>query len=272
MSRRLIVIVGLILALLAVANVTGLLAPFQNISRAITVPIARSFSSAGRGIGTWLSRPLEISELTEQNVDLRARLDSAVVDYVRLRALEEENRSLRAMLEFEDESDYDFVPARIISRSSDEGRVEVLIDRGSRDGLEVGMAVVAEGGLFVGKITELQPRISRITLVSDEQSRIAASTAGRHALIGVIEGRGNGTANLTLIPQQIELNPDDIIVTAGTEEKIPANLPIGLINTVEGQQTDPFKHASIEPLLRIEGLDLVLVLRSSALRPESANQ
>jgi len=164
------------------------------------------------------------------------------------------------------------VPARIISRSSDERRVEVLIDKGSRDGLEVGMAVVAEDGLFVGKISELQPRISRIILVSDEQSRIAVATAGRGELIGVIEGRGNGTANVTLIPQQVELNTDDIIVTAGTEEKIPANLPIGLVNTVDGRQTDPFKHASIEPLLRIESLNLVLVLRSTALRPENTNQ
>lgn len=131
------------------------------------------------------------------------------------------------------------------------------------------MALVAEEGIFVGKITELRERVSRVTLVSDEGSRIAAATAGRDQLIGLVEGLGNGTAELTLIPQQIELVPDDIIVTSGTEEKIPANLPIGLVNVIEGQPTDPFKRASIEPLLNVDQLGLLLVLRPTVLRPDS---
>lgn len=270
-SRRMMPIAGVLLAVIAVANIAGLMAPVENAFRAAILPFARSAAASGRRLGDGFRRSLEREALAERNADLEARMDALVVDYVRLRALEEENRSLRALLAFEEKSDYDFVPARVIGRSPDARRVEVQIDKGSRDGLEIGMAVVAEDGLFVGKVTELWPRVSLVTLVSDAESRVAAAAAGRDDVIGVVEGRGSGTAELTLIPQQVALAPNHIIVTAGTEDKVPAHLPIGLVNTVSGRPTDPFKRASVEPLVRIEGLDLVLVLRSTALRPESSS-
>ena len=268
MSRRFIVSILIGLAIVAVLRVAGALTPIENAVRYALLPLARSSSSFGRSLGSFLEPKPNVNELIDRNRDFEARLNAIVVDYVRLRSLEEENRSLRSMLTFVDSSTYDFVPARIISRSTDLGRAEVLIDKGARDGLETGMAVIAEEGLFVGKIIELQDRLSLVTLVSDDASRIAAAKAGREELIGIVEGRGNRAAQLTLIPQQIEMERDDIVVTSGTEDKIPANLPIGLINDIEGEPTDPFKQASLEPLAQIDRLNLVLVLRPSVLRPD----
>jgi cell shape-determining protein MreC len=123
-------------------------------------------------------------------------------------------------------------------------------------------------GLFVGKIINLKERIATVELLTSEQSRIAASRAGQEGLIGVVEGRGNRVARLTFVPQERDLETNALIVTAGTEEKIPPNLPIGLVNVVEGKPTDPFKTGIIEPFMNIDTLDLVLVLRPRVLRPD----
>ena len=146
----------------------------------------------------------------------------------------------------------------------------MVIDRGARDGLQIGMAVIAGDGIFVGKISALEEDVSTILLVSDHASRIASARAGTHTLFGIVEGEGNGVARLTLVPQAQTLAQNDIIVTAGTEEKIPGDLAIGLVNDVQGQPTDPFKTATIEPLARPDTLGLVVVLRPAVLRPKGA--
>jgi cell shape-determining protein MreC len=130
------------------------------------------------------------------------------------------------------------------------------------------MAVVVGDGILVGKVTSLKERVSTVMLISDVSSRLAAASLGGSRLFGLVEGSGNQVARLTLVPQSEPLGRDDIIVTAGTEEKIPPHLVIGIVNDVQGTPTDPFKSASIEPLAKRDQLNIVMVLRPSALRPE----
>lgn len=253
--------------LLIVLRLVGAFDPIEHGVRIVFLPVARVVSVVGASVRNRLFGSPGEAVLQERNTELEARVSALAVDYVRLRALEEENRSLQALVQYFQTSGYDQVSARIIGRSIDPRSATILIDRGSHDGLESGMAVVVDDGVFVGKITELRDRVSIVTLVSDERSRIAASRAGRQGLLGLVEGRGNGVAQLTLVPQAQEMKRNDVIVTAGTEDKIPANLTIGLINEIEGKPTDPFQNAALEPFARMDRLNLVSVLRPTALRP-----
>ena len=269
MQRRTVLPLAVAGGLLAVVLlwVSGILRPVQNGLIWMFLPVARTFSSIGYGIGSRFQPQPDITTVQEHAKDLEARLRSISVDYVNLRALQEENQSLRKLAGFLNTSGYDHVSARVIARSPDVREAIVLIDRGSKDGIETGMAVVAQDGVYVGKISELQEHVATVMLASDERSRVSASVAGQHELAGLVQGEGNGVAKLTLIPQSIGLKQNDIIVTAGTEEKVPANLAIGLVNDVQGKPTDPFKVASLQPMLDISDLDLVSVLRPAVLRP-----
>lgn len=271
MRRRskMAVIVISVVAGMVVLRLAGVLHPLESFSRRALLPFARVFSFMGDGARRILRGRPNVETLGERNAELEARLVSLTVDYVRLRALEEENRSLQALTKFLNQTGYDHVPARVIARSVDPRSATMVIDKGSKDGVETGMAVVVENGIFVGKVTSLKDRIATVTLVADEKSRIAASLSGRHRLLGLIEGRGNNVARLTLVPHAEELAPDDVIVTAGTEDKIPPDLIVGMVNQVEGKPTDPFKNASLEPLAHADLLNLVTILRPSALRPEA---
>jgi rod shape-determining protein MreC len=202
--------------------------------------------------------------------ELESRQSALAVDYVRLRVLQEENQSLRKVAGFLTESGYDHVGARVIARSTDTHTATILIDRGTVDGVENGMAVVAEDGVLVGKIVNITERSSEVMLISDERSNVAASRAGARTLLGLVEGEGRGIARLNLVPQEEALKPDEVVVTAGTEAKIPADLPLALVSDVQGVPTDPFKTATLEPLIDAGSLDLVVVLRPSALRPSPA--
>jgi rod shape-determining protein MreC len=266
-----LVALGGVIALMVLLRLVGVLGPMEELLRVLTLPAVRAVAAIGSGVGGMLRTDPEADELKGKLVELEARLAAVTVDYVRLRSLEEENQSLKALTGYLDTSGYDHVPARVIARSIDPQSATVLIDRGSKDGIETGMAVIVGEGLFVGKVTLLKERVSTVTLVADEQSRIAASRAGEHRLFGLVEGRGNHVARLTLVPQAEQLRADDVIVTSGSEDKIPADLVIGLVNDVEGKPTDPFKDASIQPIVQSDRLGLVSVLVPSALRPEGGS-
>lgn len=269
MKRRLpvpLVVLSLIVAI-GLLHFVGVLRPVEEGVRWALTPIARVFGVIGYEAGQRMAPVPDAASLQNQVRDLEARLSNMSVDYVKLKALEEENISLKELSSFLSSSGYDHVGARIIARSTDPQVASVLIDRGTSDGLETGMAVIVGGGVFVGKIISLTQSVSTVLLVSDHRSRVASSRAGTQKLFGLVEGKGNGVAKLTLVPQAEALERDDIIVTAGTEDKIPGNLAIGLVNDVEGQPTDPFKTATIEPLARPDALSLVVVLLPGALRP-----
>lgn len=260
------IILGAIFAV-ALLHVAGLLQPVENGVRWALMPVAQAFAAIGSATNKNGNNGDTVQTLKQKNSELESRLSSVSVDYVELKSLQEENISLRKVANFLNDSGYDHVGARVIARTTDPQLASVLIDRGTEDGIEVGMAVIADDGVFVGKVTSVSQRVATVTMTSDQGSRVAASLGGEHQLLGLVQGEGNGVARLTLVPQGQALKANDIIVTAGTEEKIPANLAIALVNQVDGKPTDPFKTATLEPLTRVDKLDLVIVLRPAALRP-----
>lgn len=235
----------------------GLYRPFGSLVRASTLPVVRFLSgAAAQTVG-----------VDERIKELESRLAVLAADQVRLRSLEEENRTLRSQARFLDQSGYDSVGARVIARDVRGTRALLTIDRGKDDSLEVGQAVITDEGIMIGKVSQLQDRIATVELLTDPRSRVASAVQEHGQLAGVLEGRGNGAAVLTFIPSSETVVPDQLIVTAGTEEKVPANLPIGIVNTVDARPSDPFFSATVEPLVSLDRVVFVSVLRPSALRP-----
>lgn len=223
-------------------------------------PFANGVSRVGGAMERVLRIDRDAKSANERVDELESRLRAQTIDYVRLRALEEENMSLRAQANFITERHFQTVGARIISRSIGFQTAVVTINRGSADGIESGQAVTAEDGVLIGKIESVDERISTVLLLSDMRSRVASSISGDDRTAGVLEGKGSDVVRLSLIPQAMPLERDRVIVTAGTDERIPANLPIGLVNDVESQPTDPFKEASVELLVSSDRLELVSVV------------
>jgi len=257
------VLIGGVIALILL-TISGVFHPLSNFLRGATLPIVRLFSGSTEYVVTGINRASDGEARIEE---LEARVRGLQVDYVRLRALEEENKGLRAQAGFLEDSGYDSVGARVIGREIKDQRAFLLIDRGRNDHVELGQAVITDDGLFIGKIDQVQEHVSVVTLLTDSESRVAGKLIDQNQLVGIIEGRGNGTAALTFIPNNAGVEKDAIVVTAGTESKVPPNLVIGVINKLEGEETDPFLTASLEPYVLLDRIQFVSILRPSVLRP-----
>ncbi len=264
--NRWILLLGGCLALILL-GLAGALSPVSAWIRKVTLPLAQSMNWAAQTGTRSLEGGAKGAE-SDQIQELQTRLASISVEYVKLRALEEENRALRSQAKFLDRAEFDSVGARVISRDVQNERALLLINRGLNDSVEVGQAAITEDGIFIGKISAIQEQVATIELISDPKSRVAAALPGKGSLLGVVEGRGNGATVLTYVPASEGLKRDQVVVTGGTEDKVPANLPIGIVNTVEGKSTDPFLNAVIEPLVSLDRVVFVSILRPAALRPK----
>lgn len=244
--------------LLLLLLITGILKPLGQGVRWLTHPLIEVSADASRNLRDFAGRS-QASEAVLR--ELETRIASQTIDHARLRALEDENKTLRAQLKFLEDSGYEGVGAKVISRELQNGRMHFLLDRGTKDGVEVGQAVITSAGVFVGKILNARERVSMLEVFTDPDARTVIARSEGQRIVGVMEGRGNGAALLTYIPPSESLKKDDLLITAGTEEKVPGQLPVGIINRVNGKPTDPFLTAAVEPLVGLDRISFVSILR-----------
>ena len=136
------------------------LRPFEIAGDVITRPISRVW----RGM-------TEVDDLEEENQRLQQQLDAQRSDQIAAQNALIENRDLRALLDLESLAAFDRVTASIIGSSPSNFDQRVEIDRGSVDGIRVGMPVINSAGL-VGKITNVFPETAIVMLATDPQYHV----------------------------------------------------------------------------------------------------
>lgn len=104
---------------------------------------------------------------------------------------------------------------------------EIRIDKGSREGIRPGMAVVQDGAL-VGKISRVESTFSWAELVTSSSLYIPVVVDETRDL-GVLNGDGNGLVLLLYIPVEKDLKPGMSVSTALVSELLPPGIPIGRI-------------------------------------------
>lgn len=257
-SRRLLLFVA-VCAVALVFFLFRLWPPVATLIQGVFVPIGRVLSLGGRslsGQGGENDQCIPPDRLRE----LESRVAALAVANAKLRALEEEVQSLRAQTKFLSTSGYRSLGAHVISRFFTPKESLVLIDRGSVDGVELGHAVIVDEGIYIGKVIRLQERVATVELVRDPHARVVLSLPGGNEPVGVLEGSPNGALLLSLIPNSEAVSLNQLLVTGSLNEKIPPNLPVGIVRFIDGKQTDPFFRATIDSLFPLERLQFVSVM------------
>jgi len=227
-----------------------LMAPFQRVGAVASRGIAGAWTSAT----TLFRRRAEVEALQRHLVTLAARS-------VRLDEVEQENVRLRALLAFRERLAGDGLAATVIGRDATGLARTLTIDRGARDGVAKGAAVLAPAGV-VGQVFLVGSRTARVLLITDHNSGLDAIVQRTRAR-GIIEGAlGEGCA-LKYVKRTEDLVGGDVIVTSGVDGIFPRGLPVGQIVTVDKRGQGLFQDASVTPFVDFERLEEVLVTRGS---------
>jgi rod shape-determining protein MreC len=188
----------------------------------------------------------------------------------------QENEQLRAALGYVDgprfPTDYHAVNARIISWASEFDQ-QVVISAGSADGVRQDTPIVTRAGL-VGRVTDLNSSAAQVTLITDENSAVPALDVQTRAVGLVRPGQGEGTLILDRVLKARNVQPGDVIVTAGTRSPqypslFPRGILIGVVTSVGQSDTASFKQIQLEPYVDFSSLDAVTALITRKRTPKA---
>jgi len=163
-----------------------------------------------------------------QNGDLKRRLAAQRRRLVEARAIELENKRLKALLGLTDPDSRPVTTARIVGSSFDSARRLATLSAGSSSGVRVGQAVRGPDGL-IGRVIETGRWASRVLLVTDGANNVPVRLV-RDGTPAFAVGHGDGTIELrTLEVGQNPFRRGDILVTSGTGGLYPPGIPVALV-------------------------------------------
>lgn len=269
---------GFILILLALVFIgialraTGNMGLVQDATFGVFAPVQTILIDASNGVTNLFGGFQEVNELRAQVKQLQERLNTAVIDSVRVRELEIENSELRAQLEYKQENpDYLLSGATVLQENDNRARVlsqdpsalvnYITIDQGRAENVAVGMPVITPAGL-VGRVTEVGEHWARVLLLNDTTSSVNAVVQSTRAT-GVVQGQGQGSELLIMryLPLGDSVKEDDLILTSGIGGAFPKRLVIGQVIQVRQRDTDLFTEAIIRPSVDLSRLEFVLVMK-----------
>jgi rod shape-determining protein MreC len=238
----------------------SLLQPVEGVIVRALGSVQGSIYSVAGGVVNFRSNWLTKRDLLAENELLSSQLEDLYIEKSKIDSLEQENNLLREELQFIEEKKISAVASKIITGVSDSLSKSVVINRGSNDGFLKGMAVVSGKGVMIGKITEVSPTYSKVLLLTDNNSKVAATIQNLDSTTGLVEGQFGLSFSMTNIPQNQEMAEGDLIVTSGLEGLIPKNLLIARVAGVSQVESEIFKTALLSPIVPLDNLSYVLVI------------
>jgi rod shape-determining protein MreC len=201
--------------------------------------------------------------LKQENDRLKAKDLLEASDLLTLESLRAENAQLRRLLDARERLPRPATLAEILYQGRDPFSRKVVIDKGSRQGIEPGQAVIDDIGV-VGQVTRVHPWIAEVTLVTDKEQRTPVEVV-RNGLRAVIYGGGDkGTLDLSYTAVNADVQADDLLVTSGIDGTYPPGLPVAKVSKVERDAAYSFAKITCVPAAGTDQNRQVLVLSREA--------
>lgn len=215
----------------------------------------------GQTIKNYINFFQDQTKLIEENQKLRKVFVKNLILESELNSLRIENTALRSLTELEKPEHYDLLHTEILGRDNSLGFAILILNKGQNHNVKTGNAVLSPDGILVGKIIRSEKNISFLNLINTSESAIASIIQrGDDQISGIVEGEFNLTLKMNLIPMDQDVQINDLVVTSGIEDFIPAGLPIGKIVQVSGQQDQFFQQASVESPVQFSLLKFLSIL------------
>ncbi|MBN1193352.1 MAG: rod shape-determining protein MreC [Coriobacteriia bacterium] len=263
--RLLVILVAVSLVLVTVYFREGESGPLhgaREVTLAVTAPVARLGTSLARPFGAFgefvegLGASRERLEvLEEQNEELRARL-------AELEEARQENERLRALVDFAEERKFAKLGARVIRRPVSIWEGVIVVDRGSEDGVEPGMPVIAAQGL-VGQVAVVAKDSCTVRLLTDQQSGVAAIVQSTRAP-GVVRGSVSGEIEMEFVDRALLPVVGDVVITSGLGGVYPTGIVVGDVTAVDDRRGELYPRISVESRVPIDRIEEVFILVGTA--------
>ena len=177
---------------------------------------------------------------------------------IKLNLLKKDNIRLREILNLQESSNKDAISAAVISRKTGGWWRQLMLNKGSKDGVEIGSTVMGPGGLL-GRINNTSFFTSSVTLLTSPESKVGV-WVDRIQLNGLLVGVGDNYPNLILYSKDADIKVGDFVSSSPASSLLPPNIPIGIVQSIDATLQSK-KTAKISLLAKPHVIDWVQILK-----------
>lgn len=244
-------------------NLSG--GPLNTAAGYVFIPMQKGINA----IGTWISDKADnlksLQAVMKENEELKAQVDALTTDLNTIKLEQYELDNLRELLELDKRyPSYEKVGARVISKDGSNWFSTFLIDKGSKDGIEKDMNVLAGSGL-AGIVIDVGPNFAKVRSVIDDASNISGATLTTTDYCIVNGNLQTMNENRVIEFSGLKIGEDSInageqIVTSNISDKYLPGILIGYIQQINRDPNNLTSSGTLTPAVDFEHLEEVLVI------------
>ena len=218
-------------------------------------------SSAIRGIRDVWENYAELRGAREENQALKQQLADLEIQLQGQRALAARTSKLQELLALQQSTELPTVAAEVIGGNPNAmaGIREITIGRGTADGVQAGMAVIAPRGIVGRVIGQPASRAARVQLLIDKYAAAGALTERTRAGGMVVGVEHDPPLGMELVSNLQDVNPGDLIVSSGIDGIYPKGFVIGSVEKAE-RGRGLYLTIAVRPAVDFNSLEEVLVV------------
>ena len=238
--------------------------PFKVVTGYTIIPMQKGINH----IGTWLGDVSDnfdtLKQVRKENVELKEKIDVLIAENNNLQEEKHELDRLKSLLKLDQNySDYEKIGAHVIAKDPGNWFSTFTIDKGSDDGVQMDMNVLAGGGL-AGIVTNVGPNWATVRSIIDDASNVSGmtlTTSDKCMVRGDLSLINDGKIRF----EQMENNENTIqvgdqIVTSHISNKYLQGILIGYISEVNVDSNNLTRSGYITPVVDFKNLQEVLVI------------
>lgn len=262
----LLILTGICIVVMFVSftlNLSG--GPLNSVAGYIFVPMQKGINSVGSWFVSRTDDLKSLRDVMQENKELQAEVDKLTQELNTIKLEQYELDNLRELMKLDQKyPSYEKIAARVIGNDGGNWFNTFLIDKGTKDGIEKDMNVIAGSGL-VGIVIDTGPNYAKVRAIIDDASNVssmALSTADRCIVNGNL-----ATMNEKQVIEFSGLKCDDKEVSVGEQmvtshisDKYLEGILIGYVSTIERDSNNLTYSGTITPAVDFQHLQEVLVI------------
>ncbi len=198
-----------------------------------------------------------ISNLKNENEDLRRTNAEMMLHLSRLREYAIVNEDLKGLLALKDSSKFPLIPATIVSKSLTKSQGTITLNAGKNQSVKVGMPVITDKGL-VGLVYSIADNYSIARTLTNVDLKVTVKSE-RTRENAIMKWNGEQLVMIN-VPKTFDLKKGDRIVTSEISSIIPFPLPVGLIYEIGNVEQGIFNEVRVHPFVDFQKIENVFIL------------
>lgn len=261
----LFILTGVCIATIVLTFNTSLLnGPVNSFAGIFVVPFQKGITAVGMGLKDTTDKLSSITKLLDENEQLKKQVDELTIANTNLEQEKYELTELRNLYNLDAQyEDYKKTGARIIAKDAGNWYHSFVINKGTDEGIQVDMNVIAGAGL-VGRVIDVGPDWAKVqSIIADNAavSGMVLSSSDNLIVSGDLELYRQGYISFSkLVDDADKVSIGDKVVTSNISDKYLPGILIGYISTIDDDSNNLTKSGRITPAVDFEHMNEVLVL------------